>query len=175
MGYNPSLNKNCDYCPVENVSWEEVMKFISKLNAISGRRFRLPTEAEWEYVAKLGGKDEIETAGGPEEFVKKTAWHFQNANNQTHQIGTKAPNVGGIFDMMGNVSEWCSDWYGTSFYKEAVAGKNPKGPSAGKEKIYRGGNFKDASGDRFRPSLRKKRNPVDKSGDLGFRLVLDID
>jgi formylglycine-generating enzyme required for sulfatase activity len=175
MGYNPSFNKDCDYCPVENVSWEEVMKFISKLNAISGRKFRLPTEAEWEYVAKLGGRAEIETAGGPEEFVKKTAWHFQNANNQTHQVGTKEPNVGSIFDMMGNVSEWCSDWYGISFYKEAMAGKNPKGPSVGKEKVYRGGNFKDASGDRFRPSLRKKRAPLEKSGDTGFRLVLDID
>lgn len=175
MGYNPSMNKDCDYCPVENVSWEEVMKFISKLNAISGRNFRLPTEAEWEYVAKLGGREEIETAGGPEEFVKKTAWHFQNAANQTHQIGTKEPNVGGIFDLMGNVSEWCSDWYGMSFYKEVVANKNPKGPSVGKEKVYRGGNFKDASGDRFRPSLRKKRPPLEKSGDLGFRLVLDID
>ncbi|RYE23082.1 MAG: hypothetical protein EOP51_11605 [Sphingobacteriales bacterium] len=175
MDYNPSLNKDCDYCPVENVSWEEVMKFISKLNAISGRKFRLPTEAEWEYVAKLGGREEIESAGGPEEFVKKTAWHFQNAANQTHQIGTKEPNVGGVFDMMGNVSEWCSDWYGMSFYREVIAGKNPRGPSAGKEKVYRGGNFKDASGDRFRPSLRKKRPPLEKSGDIGFRLVLDID
>ncbi len=175
MGYNPSLNKDCPYCPVENVSWEEVMKFVEKLNSISGRKFRLPTEAEWEYVAKIGGKAEIDTAGGPEEFVKKTAWHFQNANNQTHQIGTKEPNIAGIFDLTGNVSEWCSDWYSAFYGKEAIPKKSPQGPPAGKERVVRGGNFKDSSGDRFRPSLRNKRPPLEKSGEVGFRLVLDVD
>ena len=175
MDYNPSLNKDCKYCPVENVSWDEVMNFITKLNEISGRKFRLPTEAEWEYVAKIGGKAEIDTAGGPEEFVKKTAWHFQNANNQTHQIGMKKPNVAGVYDMMGNVSEWCLDWYGIPFYADEQAAKNPRGASTGKEKVFRGGNFKDASGDRFRPSLRKKKNPLEKGGEIGFRLVLEVD
>lgn len=174
MGYNPSLYKNCPTCPVENVSWEEVMKFMRKLNAISGKNFRLPTEAEWEYAAKLGGKDEIENAGSPEEYVRKTAWYFQNATSKTHPVGTKEPNVAGIFDLMGNVSEWCSDWYGAFFYREDFRESTPQGPRTGKEKNFRGGNFKDSSGDRFRPSLRNKKDPLHKSGEIGFRLVLDV-
>ncbi|HEY0041820.1 MAG TPA: SUMF1/EgtB/PvdO family nonheme iron enzyme [Flavisolibacter sp.] len=172
MGYNPSLNKGCDYCPVENVSWNEVQKFIEKLNAVSGKKFRLPTEAEWEYVSRMGGREEIETAGGPEEYIRKTAWHFQNSNAQTHQIGMKEPNAAGIFDLMGNVSEWCQDWYSPNLVKDKEE-MNPTGAGSGKEKVVRGGNYKDYSANRFRPSLRHKRIPAEKASEIGFRLVLD--
>jgi formylglycine-generating enzyme required for sulfatase activity len=174
MGYNPSFNRDCATCPVENVSWEETMRFIRRLNVLSSKKFRLPTEAEWEYVARIGGKTEIDRAGGQEEYIKKTAWYFSNSEKKPHPVGLKQSNSSGVFDMTGNVSEWCSDWYGTYYYKEDFNQLNPEGPPLGKEKAIRGGNFKDYSGDRFRPSLRNKKNPVEKSGEIGFRLVMDL-
>lgn len=174
MGYNPSgINKDCATCPVENVSWEDAMKFIRKLNVISNKKFRLPTEAEWEYVARIGGKMEVDTAGGQEKYINKTAWYFSNADKKAHPVGIKQPNVAGIYDLMGNVSEWCLDWYGAYYYKEDFNQLNPEGPPLGKEKVIRGGNFKDYQGDRFRPSFRNKKNPLEKSNEVGFRLVLD--
>ena len=173
MGHNPSLNKGCPDCPVENVSWEEVMVFLRKINTISNRKFRLPTEAEWEFVARMGGKEEIERAGGTEAYIRKTAWAFVNADNKTHPVGKKQPNVAGIYDLFGNVSEWCMDWYGAFFFKEDFTEKDPEGPPLGKDKIIRGGNYKDYVGDRFRPSFRNKMNPKTKTREIGFRLVME--
>jgi formylglycine-generating enzyme required for sulfatase activity len=173
MGYNPSIRKDCPTCPVENVSWEEVMIFIRKVNSLGQRKFRLPTEAEWEYVAKMGGKAEIERAGGTEAYIKKTAWAFTNSENRVHPVGKKQPNVSGIYDLIGNVSEWCMDWYGAFFYKEDLTEKDPGGPPLGKDKVVRGGNYKDYNGDRFRPSFRNKVNPKYKGGEIGFRLVME--
>ncbi len=174
MGYNPSNNKDCPNCPVENVSWEETIKFIRKLNEISNKKFRLPTEAEWEYVAKIGGKSEIDKEGGPEEYIKKTAWYYGNSNKKTHPVGQKQPNVTGVYDLFGNVSEWCADWYDADYYKKENSQKNPLGPVLGKEKVIRGGSFNDYLGDRFRPSLRNKLKPVNKNIDIGFRLVMEV-
>ena len=173
MAYNPSNNKNCSTCPVENVSWEEAMTFIRKINQVSNKKFRLPTEAEWEYVAKIGGKSEIENEGGPEEYIKKTAWYYGNSDKKTHPVGQKQPNVSGIYDLFGNVSEWCADWYDADYYKKENSPKNPEGPVLGKEKVFRGGSYSDYSGDRFRPSLRNKLKPANKSIDIGFRLVME--
>lgn len=173
MGYNPSMRKDCPTCPVENVSWEEVMVFVRKINGNGSHKFRLPTEAEWEYVAKLGGKAEIDKAGGTEAYIKKTAWAFANSENKVHPVGKKQPNVAGIYDLTGNVSEWCMDWYGAFFYKEDFTEKDPEGPPLGKDKVVRGGNYKDFNGDRFRPSFRNKMNPKYKGSELGFRLVME--
>ncbi len=174
MGYNPSFTKNCPTCPVDNVSWVEAMKFIRKVDVISNKRFRLPTEAEWEYVARLGGRNEIDTSGGQEAYITKTAWNYINANKETHPVGMRQPNAAGLFDMTGNVSEWCFDWYGGTYYKEDQSQRNPEGPSSGKEKVIRGGNFKDFVGDRFRPSFRNKKNPLERASEVGFRLVLEV-
>lgn len=173
MGYNPSENAACNTCPVENVSWEEVMKFIRKINVTGNKKFRLPTEAEWEYVAKLGGREEIEKAGGQEEYIKKTAWYFANSDKKTHSVGQKQPNFSGIYDLFGNVSEWCTDWYGVYYYKDADNQKDPEGPPLGKDKVVRGGSFLDYTGDRFRPSLREKQKPTVRSKNIGFRLVME--
>ena len=175
MGNNPSKNTGCATCPVENVSWEEVMRFIRKINLASNKKFRLPTEAEWEYVAKLGGKEEVDKAGGQEEYIKKTAWYFANSNKKTHPVGQKQPNAAGIYDLMGNVSEWCADWYGSYYYKEDDNQKDPEGPPLGKEKVVRGGSYLDYNGDQFRPSFRAKKLPTSKSENIGFRLVLESD
>ncbi len=174
MGGNPSTNKGCNACPVENVSWEDAMKFIKKINSLSGKSFRLPTEAEWEYVARFGGKEEIEKAGGPEEFIKSTAWYFANSDKRTHPVGQLKPNAAGIFDLLGNVSEWCSDWYSPQYFKEENQ-KDPAGPPLGKEKVVRGGSFIEYSGDKFRPSLRNKLKPVTRDKSVGFRMVMDAD
>lgn len=173
MGFNPSLNKSCPDCPVENVSWEDVMVFLRKINSVSNRQFRLPREAEWEFVARMGGKEEIESAGGTEAYIRQTAWAFVNSGNKTHPVGKKQPNVAGIYDLFGNVSEWCLDWYGEFFFKEDFTEKDPEGPPLGKDKIIRGGNFKDHDGDRFRPSFRNKMNPKTKTSEIGFRLVME--
>ena len=174
MGYNPSSNKDCSTCPVENVSWEETMNFIRKINEISDKKFRLPTESEWEYVTRLGGKSEIENAGGEEEYIKKTAWYYGNSNKKTHPVGQKQPNVAGIYDLLGNVSEWCADWYDGDYYKKEKNQNNPEGPVLGKEKVVRGGSYSDYTGDRFRPSLRNKLKPASKSTGIGFRLVMEV-
>jgi formylglycine-generating enzyme required for sulfatase activity len=173
MGYNPSINKGCPTCPVEYVSWNEVQSFIQKLNDAGNVTFRLPTEAEWEYVAKAGGKAEIEEAGGQEQYIKKTAWYFNNAGKKTQPVGRRLPNVAGVFDLTGNVSEWCQDWYGAAYYNEATSDNNPTGPLSGTEKVLRGGNFKEYIGDRFRPSIRNKKLPTYRGSELGFRIVMD--
>jgi formylglycine-generating enzyme required for sulfatase activity len=159
---------------VENISWEEAMVFVRKLNGITGRKFRLPTEAEWEYVARMGGKAEIDKAGGAEAYIRKAAWAFTNSENKTHPVGKKQPNVSGVFVLFGNVSEWCMDWYGAFFYKEDFTEKDPAGPPLGKDKVIRGGNYKDFAGDRFRPSFRNKANPKAKGSEIGLRLVMEV-
>ena len=173
MGNNPSINKGCSSCPVENVSWDEAMQFIKKINGLSNKKFRLPTEAEWEYVARYGGKEEIEKFGGPEEFIKSTAWYFANSDKKTHPVGQLKANAAGIYDLFGNISEWCADWYGPDFKIETQ--KNPVGPTIGKEKVVRGGSYLEYSADRFRPSLRNKLKPATKDKSIGFRLVMDVD
>lgn len=173
MGNNPSINKGCSSCPVENISWEEAMQFIKKINALGNKKFRLPTEAEWEYVARFGGKEEIEKFGGPEEFIKSTAWYFANSDKKTHPVGQLKANAAGIYDLFGNVSEWCADWYSPDFRNETQ--KNPVGPVTGKEKVVRGGSYIEYSADRFRPSLRSKLKPGIKDKSVGFRLVMDME
>lgn len=173
MGYNPSVHKGCPTCPVENVSWEEAVKFIQKINSLTNKRFRLPTEAEWEYVARFGGRLEIEKAGSEEQFIKNVAWYYGNADKQTHPIANKAPTAAGVYDLFGNVAEWCADWYDASYLKEEGLQNDPQGPPLGKDKVVRGGSFADYTGDRFRPSLRTKLKPTHKDGNLGFRLVMD--
>jgi formylglycine-generating enzyme required for sulfatase activity len=141
MGNNPSAFKKGDNYPVETVSWNDAKEFIQKLNS-KGGTFRLPTEAEWEYAARSGGKPE-KYAGGSD--VDSVAWYSGNSGKSTHPVGTKSPNGLGIYDMSGNVWQWCEDTYDDAAYKKHQR-NNPISNSGGSDKVIRGGSWsRDAS------------------------------
>ena len=166
MGNNPSSFTGCDDCPVENVSWNDVQQYISKLNSQTGKNYRLPTEAEWEYSAKGGKSSKGYTYSGSNN-LNAVAWYTDNSGSKTHAVGGKKANELGIYDMAGNVWEWCSDWYGTyNRYSET----NPTGASSGQIRVLRGGSwYYDASSCR---AAKRVRNDPDYRYSLGFRLVL---
>ncbi|MBF0327821.1 MAG: SUMF1/EgtB/PvdO family nonheme iron enzyme [Nitrospirae bacterium] len=139
MGVNPSYFKNCgDSCPIEQVSWNDTQEFIRKLNEKSGDdNYRLPTEAEWEYAARSGGRPEKYSGGSD---IESVAWYSYNSGNKTYPVGIKLPNGLGIYDMTGNVLEWCQDWYSENYYSESLR-NNPTGPSTGQSRILRGGSW----------------------------------
>ena len=159
-----------DNLPVENVSWNEVQEFIRKLNARTGKRYRLPTEAEWEFAARGGNNSRgYKYSGSGSDNLDAVAWYEGNSGNKTHAVGTKSPNELGIYDMTGNVWEWCQDWYGN--YSNASS-SNPKGPSSGTYRVLRGGSWNFNA--RFsRVSYRNNRTPGSRNYYCGFRLVLD--
>jgi formylglycine-generating enzyme required for sulfatase activity len=165
-GNNPSQNKG-DNLPVEYVSWDEVQEFIFRLNNLTGKQYRLPTEAEWEYAARGGNKSQSYKYSGSNNLTN-VAWYDGNSNGLTHPVGTKLPNELGIYDMSGNVFEWCSDWYGAY---SASAQQNPTGPSSGTRHIIRGGSWIHESL-RCRVSYRSAHEPNERFDSLGFRLVL---
>jgi len=164
MGSNPSVHKGVANRPVENVRWSEVQEFISRLNDSTGRQYRLPTEAEWEYAARGGNKSEGYKYSGSN-TLDDVAWYGGNSGNTTKPIGTKQPNELGIYDMSGNVWEWCSDWYGTY---SASPQTNPKGPATGQYRITRGGAYLDNS---FQITTRRPKEPSDRGNNHGFRLA----
>jgi formylglycine-generating enzyme required for sulfatase activity len=167
MGNNPSYYKNCgDNCPVEQVSWNDIQQFIQRLNNQSGKQYRLPTEAEWEYAARSGGKSE-KYAGGND--VDAVAWYDGNSGRETHPVGQKQPNGLGLYDMSGNVWEWCSDWYGEKYYGQSFR-DNPDGPSSGSYRVLRGGSWNgEPRGGRV--AYRVRYNPGGRYGSHGFRLA----
>jgi formylglycine-generating enzyme required for sulfatase activity/predicted Ser/Thr protein kinase len=166
MGNNPSYFSGCNNCPVENVSWNDVQDFIRKLNQKTGKNFRLPTEAEWEYAARGGNQSRgYKYAGG--DRIYAVAWHDNNSENKIHTIGQKSPNELGIYDMSGNVWEWCYDWYGAY---PSTGQNNPSGPSRGSDRVYRGGSwYFDAI--HCRIAYRNSNRPDNFNAFIGFRLV----
>ena len=138
MGNNPSHFKNDQgNFPVENVSWNDVQTFIKKLNVITGQRFRLPFEAEWEYAAR-GGKKSTDKKYAGSDNVDEVAWYSNNSASKTHEVATKKANELGIYDMMGNVWEWCEDWFGPYSEEEQV---NPQGYINGDKFVERGSGW----------------------------------
>ena len=166
MGSNPSYFKSSDQLPVEQVSWNDCQTFISKLNTLTGRTFRLPSEAEWEFAARGGNASEGYTYSGSN-TVGDVAWYDSNSSSKTHEVATKAPNELGIYDMSGNVWEWCQDWYGSY---SSSAQTNPTGPTSGSFRVYRGGgwNYFDYN---CRVAVRDYVTP-DFNYFSGFRLAL---
>jgi formylglycine-generating enzyme required for sulfatase activity len=178
MGTNPSkfqkqviLNKDSSMYPVEKVSWEDAVSFCKRLSELpdektAGRVYRLPTEAEWEYACRA----ESETAfhfGGSSKLSDDFAW-FGNSNKQTHPVGQKKPNAWGLYDMHGNVFEWCGDWF-NEYPKGAVS--DPTGPKEGVLRVFRGGSweFGAASG---RSATRFFTAPFGRGDWIGFRVAL---
>jgi formylglycine-generating enzyme required for sulfatase activity len=166
MGSNPSNFKNCDNCPVEQVSWNDIQDFIKKLNAKTGKNYRLPTEAEWEYAAR--GGQSYKYAGS--DNIDNVAWYGSNSSSKTHPVGQKSANGYGLYDMTGNVWEWCSDWYDSDYYSSSPS-SNPKGASSGANRVLRGGSWSNIS-EYCRTANRIRNTPTDRYNDYGFRLVL---
>jgi formylglycine-generating enzyme required for sulfatase activity len=164
MGSNPSYFSGCDNCPVE-----DVQEFIQKLNQKTGKSFRLPTEAEWEYAARGGSRSQGYMYSGGNN-LDEVAWYDGNSGSKTHTVGQKQPNELGINDMSGNVWEWCSDFYGSGYYQNSPA-TNPKGPTSGSRRVLRGGSW-SFNAQCCRTSFRSYTDPGTRSYNLGFRLVL---
>lgn len=166
MGNNPSWTK-ADNMPVEWVNWVTAQKFIHKLNAFSGKKFRLPTEAEWEYAARGGNRSHNYLYSGSDD-INAVAWWKDNSGDKLHPVGTKRPNELGLYDMTGNAYEWCSDWQEPY---QSGAQTNPKGPQTGRCRVKRGGN--QSSSDSESGVMTRSQCMPDIAACCGLRLVCD--
>jgi formylglycine-generating enzyme required for sulfatase activity len=170
MGNNPSYFKNRPRCPVEKVSYTDAQKFIARLNKLTGKKYRLPTEAEWEYAARGGIKSKSYLYSGANK-IDDVGWCRGNCAEQTHPVGEKLPNELGLYDMSGNVWEWTNDYYRHKYYETGEA-KNPLGPADSGYKVLRGGSWWPDS-THCRVSNRDWFGPFVRLFNFGLRLVLD--
>ena len=169
MGDNPSHFKG-DRLPVEQVFWVDCQEFVKKINNLTGKTFSLPTEAQWEFAARGGNKSKGYKYSGSNN-LDEVAWYEGNSNRQTHQVATKNANELGLYDMSGNVWEWCNDWFDSYYYSKSPQ-ENPKGPLSGGRRVVRGGSWND-DGRYCRGSFRGNCIPDDRCNVGGFRLVLN--
>lgn len=173
MGNNPSFFYNegtctSSSCPVEDISWEDVQTFIKKLNSQGNGTFRLPTEAEWEYACRSGGRDQKHCGANNPKVLR---WDYANSDAKTHPVGQKQANGLGLYDMSGNVGEWVEDWYGKSYYSKSSV-SNPKGPPSGANRAVRGGAISHSASratSRYHGFLTIGHGKRDK--EIGARLV----
>ena len=156
--------------PVIHVSWNDCKAFCNWLSKETGEDYRLPTEAEWEYVARGGNKSKGYNYSGSNS-LDELAWYNGNSGSKTHSVGDKESNELGIYDISGNVWEWCSDWYGADYYGKSPK-ENPQGPENGEYRVVRGGSWGN-SDNSCRVAGRNSVNPNSRVNDLGFRLVRD--
>ena len=169
MGSNPSGNKQGGDYPVEYLSWDDCQEFIEKLNDRTRMKFRLPTEAEWEYAARGGSRSKGYKYAGSNK-LNEVGWYNGNSGGHTHPVGQKKPNELGLYDMSGNVLEWCQDWDG-AYSIEAQT--NPAGPQSGRYRVLRGGSFRFVAGV-CRVSFRYYCGLGSGDGSFGLRLVLSL-
>jgi len=168
MDGNPSDFKGDDR-PVEKVYWSDIQEFIRRLNAKEGTdKYRLPTEAEWEYACRAGS-EKFYCFGDEKGRLDEYAWYRGNSGKQTHPVGQKKPNAWGLYDMHGNVWEWCADWYGKSYYRRSPA-SDPKGPGSGRNRVLRGGSW-SSDARNCRSANRSGRYPDSRYDYDGFRLA----
>ena len=164
-GKNPSWHEGADL-PVEGVSWDDCQTFISRLNTLTGKRFRLPTEAEWEYAARGGNRSQHCQYSGSN-VAEEVAWTENNCQGRTQEVATRKPNELGLYDMSGNVYEWCADWYAPYSCGRQT---DPTGPASGENRVSRGGSFR---GDAGECRCSSRRNYKDgRFASVGLRLVL---
>ncbi|MCL4503148.1 MAG: SUMF1/EgtB/PvdO family nonheme iron enzyme [Deltaproteobacteria bacterium] len=177
MGGKPATSSTGGDCPVANVSWHECQAFLQKLNLLREGVYRLPTEAEWEYACRAGGAaalgDRELTALFREHdpFLEAVAWYCGNSARHAHPVGVKNPNAWDLYDMHGNVMEWCQDWYGEY---PAGAAVDPTGPPTGVARVIRGGSW-FSSAKNCRAACRAKRAPDSRSHYVGLRLVKKLE
>jgi formylglycine-generating enzyme required for sulfatase activity len=177
MGVNPSHFKSDEGkigLPVENVSWKDAMVFCEQLTKVTegNGRYTLPTEAQWEYACRAGTDTEFYT-GNDKTHLDQAGWYSSNSQGQTHPVGKKAPNDFNLYDMHGNVWEWCLDWYDSDYYSECNKKgvvSNPAGPENGSGRVLRGGSW--VGGEQgCRSASRDNGHPEFRYGSIGFRLV----
>jgi formylglycine-generating enzyme required for sulfatase activity len=168
MGTYPS-HFSGDNLPVERVSWNDCQEFIKKLNAKTGKDFRLPTEAEWEYAARGGNRSRGDKYSGSDN-IGSVAWYNSNSNSKAHPVGTKESNELGIYDMSGNVQEWCGDWFGSY---SSSSQTNPKGVASGGYRVPRGDSWRFDSWS-CRSAWRGYITPDFLDNYIGFRLALPV-
>jgi formylglycine-generating enzyme required for sulfatase activity len=167
MGLNPSLHRG-DLRPVELITWEDAQAFVKRLNGMENtNRYRLPTEAEWEYAARAG-TETLYYFGDDKGGLDAQAWHMGNSGGRTHDVGTRAPNPLGLFDMLGNVWEYASDWY--DVYRDFGQVTDPKGPEVGLFRVIRGGSYEDGA-QRLRSANRFFKGADSASDYVGLRLA----
>jgi sulfatase modifying factor 1 len=166
MGSNPSYFKKGARYPVEQVSWNDAQEFLRKMNFQSGKQYRLPTEAEWEYAARSGGKLEKYAGFSDVPDLDSYAWFGKNAGGSTHPVGEKKPNGLGLHDMTGNVIEWVQDWKGNY---SSSSRDNPQGPLSGSYRVLRGGSWKTLPWF-LRATTRDLHPPDSKLDSYGFRV-----
>jgi formylglycine-generating enzyme len=165
---NFSLHQGCAKCPVEEVSWNEVQLFIRKLNAMTGRHYQLPTEAQWEFAARGGNKSKGYKYAGSD-YVNEVVFPGGTFTGKTHPVGDKRPNELGIYNMSGNVSEWCNDWFNPEIFPGTET--DPRGPSSGFGHVIRGGSW-GVHPSECEVTSFKMGYPNDRNARVGFRLVL---
>ena len=170
MGDNPS-NWKGDNLPVETISWNDCQEFIRKLNQLTGKKFCLPTEAQWEFAARGGNLSKGYKYAGSDN-PNEVAWFKDNSNSQTHPIKQKKPNELGLYDMSGNVWEWCNDWFDEDYYQSSPH-HNPQGPTSGGSRVLRGGVWADVA-EGSRVSFRSDLNPDFSVSFIGMRLSLSV-
>ncbi len=175
MGNNPSFSKG-QTLPVETVSWDDIQRFIVKLNQKSRQKYRLPSEAEWEYAARAGSSTEW-SFGDDEAKVRDYAWYSKNSGGRTYDVGQKLPNAFGLFDMHGNVAEWAEDCWHERY--EGIFSKPPTDGSAwisdcsGNTRVIRGGSF-NSFPENLRSAYRNRINAINWDNNIGFRLARDL-
>ena len=173
MGTNPSEFKGDDNLPVETVSWNDAVKFCENFSQKEGKTYRLPTEAEWEYACRAGTTSEY-SFGDSESQLVDYAWYNQNSGTSSHPVGTLKPNAWGLYDMHGNLWEWCQDWYAEDWYSKGPP-ENPLNESYGDKanRVLRGGSWINFAST-CRAATRSYLRPDGRSIYYGFRVVLDF-
>ncbi len=172
MEANPSQFKSGHHYPVEQVRWYDVEEFVRRLNEKTNMNFRLPTEAEWEYAARSGGREEKWAGTNSESEIDEYAWFEFNSDNKTHPVGEKKPNALGLHDMSGNVWEWVQDWYDKDYYRNSPM-DNPLRSGQGEYKAIRGGNWESETLS-LRTTGRWYSYPLQAHYGVGFRLVFPV-
>lgn len=168
MGYYPNSNYGQgDNYPAYGISYKDCQEFVQKLNEKTGKNFRMPTEAEWEYAARGGNRSNGYPYAGSNN-IDEVAWYMNNSDRQIHPVARKQPNELGLYDMTGNVHEWCYDWYGAY---SSSAQTDPTGPYSGTQRVFRGGSLRCLVV-RCRTALRFYGTPANRDFDKGFRLAL---